>query len=158
MVSAVGLILALVAAVMTYPWLPDLPVFPVQPHPALFQLLHQRRAFRNLDRARRLFFDQTFSGSRLPEGLVASVRWLGDHTFSLYLYHFPLLFFIAAVVPFDRGNVVSGGALILLTLALVFGLSLFTESRRPWWRKCFAAIWDGVAARLPSSRKRVGAG
>jgi peptidoglycan/LPS O-acetylase OafA/YrhL len=92
-------------------------------------------------------FDQAFRDATLPDRLVAAVRWLGDHTFSLYLYHFPLLIFLGSIIPFDRSNPLIVNSLIPLPLAIIFGLSVFTESRRPWWRQFFAALWDGAAKR-----------
>jgi len=96
------------------------------------------------------FFDQAFRSAKVPDWLDAWIRWLADHTFSLYLYHFPLLFFVVAVVPFDRASLPQTGAMILLVFAIILGLSVFTESKRPGWRKLFGGIWDNVASRLPA--------
>jgi peptidoglycan/LPS O-acetylase OafA/YrhL len=92
------------------------------------------------------FFDQAFHHAKVSVRLDAGVRWTADHTFSLYLYHFPLLFFVAAVVPFDHGNAFIAAPLILLVLAAVFGLSIVTESKRKSWRQFFGRIWDRFVA------------
>jgi peptidoglycan/LPS O-acetylase OafA/YrhL len=93
------------------------------------------------------FFDQAFHEAKVSARLDAGVRWTADHTFSLYLYHFPLLFFVGAVVPFDHGNALASAAMILMVLAAVFGLSIVTESKRRSWRDFFGHVWDRFVAR-----------
>jgi peptidoglycan/LPS O-acetylase OafA/YrhL len=66
-----------------------------------------------------------------PYRIVKFVRWMASHTFSLYLYHMPILFFIRAVTKYDPHNpfaVLAAMAAALLTIA---GLSKITEERYP---------------------------
>ena len=93
------------------------------------------------------FADQSARDVVIAERLDGMVRWTADHTFSLYLYHFPLVLLVAAVVPFDRQSGVQVSALVVAILAAVTLLSLTTESLRPAWRKFFATCWDFVFAR-----------
>ena len=75
----------------------------------------------------------------------AVVRWGANHTFSLYLYHFPMLAFITAVWGLHQPPwwqyVLAGGGTLLAVLAL----STFTEAKRGWWRRVFERVWDGFA-------------
>ena len=80
---------------------------------------------------------------------MPSVRWWADHTFSLYLYHFPLLLFALEAIPFDRGSFVAAGAMLGLILLFILGLSILTESKRPAWRAFFGRVWDRLFA-LPN--------
>ena len=143
--AGTGLLLALAAIALTYPFLPDWPYQGFQPRLTHSAPFGSDLLFGLLITAMIWCADQAFRDTTVPIKLDAIVRWFADHTFSLYLYHFPILFFLAAVVPFDRGNVPMAAAMILLTLALVFGLSLLTESKRPAWRAFFARVWDRCA-------------
>ncbi len=143
------------AIVLSYFFLPDWP-FPVAHPPFYYSAAAGSDAAVGLLFALLVgLFDQALRDVRVPDRLDAAVRWFADHTYSLYLYHFPLLFFTAAVVPFDRENVPAVAGLILLVLAAVFGLSLLTESRRPAWRRLFGRVWDH-AARLPRAFSKWG--
>jgi peptidoglycan/LPS O-acetylase OafA/YrhL len=91
-------------------------------------------------------FDQAFFTIMLPARLVGTVRFWADHTFSLYLYHVPLIIFAGAVVPFDRSNPWQDAAMAGGVLATVLVLSLYTESKRPQWARFFDWTWDKTAA------------
>ena len=90
-------------------------------------------------------FDHAFGEALVPGRLEAGVRWFADHTFSLYLYHFPLLCFAVAVVPFDRGSLIQTGTMLGLILLIILGLGVVTESKRPLWRAFFGRTWDFFA-------------
>lgn len=96
--------------------------------------------------------DQAFRSSEVNERLDAVVRWTADHTFSLYLYHFPLMLFVSAVVPVDRSSSMQMTGIIIMILAIVFLLSLVTEAPRARWRKFFGWCWDSAARRLARPR------
>jgi peptidoglycan/LPS O-acetylase OafA/YrhL len=75
------------------------------------------------------------------------VRNLADHTFPLYLYHFPVLVFVTAIVPFDKNS--TGQRLVMTgaTLVVVLLLGWVTESQRKRWKSLFEWLWD--VARAP---------
>ena len=98
------------------------------------------------------FFDQATRDHSISRSLETPVRAVADHTFSLYLYHFPLVLFAAAAIPFNRQSPMQVGFVVLAVLGLVALLSLITEARRPWWRKVFSGAWDLTFVRT-SSRK-----
>jgi peptidoglycan/LPS O-acetylase OafA/YrhL len=63
------------------------------------------------------------------------VRWLAGATFSLYLFHVPLLWLLAAANPWAPTNW-SGRAFVMGgTLLLVFALAEVTERRKAVWRR-----------------------
>ena len=107
-------------------------------------------------------FDLGFGASAVPAKLENGVRWMADHTFSLYVYHFPLIVFFTAIWPFDHHSFWQCGLVAIAILVVIVGLSALTESKRRTWHRCFAAIWDWIApsfggtvlkepARTPSS-------
>ena len=96
--------------------------------------------------------DQAFRASGVSAKLDAVVRWLADHTFSLYLYHFPIILFVSAVFPFDRTNPLQVAGVLAVILLSILLLSSLTEATRGRWRDFFAAMWDRVAKRLGQTR------
>jgi len=62
------------------------------------------------------------------------IRWLAGHTFSLYLYHVPLLFFMVAVTRYNTRSPVEVMGAICATLVIIVGLSKITEEQYPAFR------------------------
>lgn len=68
------------------------------------------------------------------------VRFLAGATFTLYLFHFPLMQFLHVLAPFP---VTSWRSRVLLfggTLVLVLALAQVTERRKEPWRRAFATL------------------
>lgn len=76
-------------------------------------------------------FSQHLAKSLEGYGAVKFIRWLASHTFSLYVYHMPLLYFIRAVGKYDANNLVAVLAAMGITLVIIAGLSKITEERYP---------------------------
>ncbi len=93
------------------------------------------------------FFNRATGSMRVPDAIYRPTRWLAGHTFSLYLYHAPLVLFVSAVLP---PIFVSGLEwAVLAGLLLVIGvIGALTEGLRGWWRRLFYAGWDFMAKRL----------
>lgn len=77
----------------------------------------------------------------VPKLLEKPIRYLAGMTFSLYLYHFPLLMLGSAL--FDNG-----AAIVVLVLVGVASLAPFTEGRKQDWRR----ILESASAYLRSRR------
>ena len=60
-------------------------------------------------------------------------EWAG-YTFSIYLFHYPVLQFLAAVLPIEPRETWSAVLLFVLTLALCRLLGNYTEQRKEFWR------------------------
>lgn len=75
------------------------------------------------------------------------IRAAAGMTLSLYLYHFPLLYVLAAALPARAFGPLRGLVIMATTLALVVVLSRVTEARKRDWRLAVAAL----AARLRRS-------
>lgn len=70
-----------------------------------------------------------------PRIVATAIRRWADHTFSIYLYHFPLIVFATAIVAKREPLPVPLAlGLALSVLALVLLLSRLTEARRDIWR------------------------
>jgi len=74
---------------------------------------------------------------RWPDLVARSIRWLAGSTFSLYLYHLPILLFLSASLPFARDTWAFRLSLIGGALLAVFLLAEVTERRKAIWRSGF---------------------
>ena len=76
---------------------------------------------------------------------VRFIRWLATHTFSLYVYHMPLLYFIRAVGRYDPHSLPAALTAMCVALLIIAGLSKITEERYPVLRKSLRQ-WLGTFA------------
>lgn len=72
--------------------------------------------------------------------------WAG-YTFSIYLFHYPVLQFLAAVLPIEPREAWSGVLLFVLTLAICRLLGNYTEKRKDFWRELLANASASVLRR-----------
>ncbi len=107
-------------------------------------------------------FDARLHSCPVPPRLSAVVRRGAGVSFSLYLLHYPLMVFCAALLPYDRSNVVHVAGILALIFLLVylFG-SVFEPQRKTWAPRLEAMmrlLWpssSSVAARVTSPRATV---
>jgi len=74
-------------------------------------------------------FSRRLAGDFESQRAVKMIRWMASHTFSVYLYHVPVLLFIRAVTKYDPHNLFAVLAAMLVTLLIIAGLSKATEER-----------------------------
>jgi peptidoglycan/LPS O-acetylase OafA/YrhL len=75
-----------------------------------------------------------------------AIRWSAGATFSVYLFHHPILLVLSAWLPWPKPSWVFRATLILGTVAIVFALAEVTERRRQIWRRLFDRLWTQFAA------------
>jgi len=81
------------------------------------------------------------SGSSLPSiptQWEPPVRWVAKRTYSLYLYHTPLLFLGGWLLPLRRHDAWVGGGLATAVLGVTALLARFTECRTPDLKRLIA--------------------
>jgi peptidoglycan/LPS O-acetylase OafA/YrhL len=82
------------------------------------------------------------------------IHWCAGMTFALYLFHYPLLHFYAAILP-DSLSASSRAALIIsLTLATVILLAEITERRKRDARAVVDRLWVALATTASAMAKR----
>lgn len=70
----------------------------------------------------------------LPVFVSNGIKYLSSITFSLYLFHLPMLVLLGALVPFDRSSywqilLLLGGIIMIAAL-----LAEITEKQRNYWK------------------------
>jgi peptidoglycan/LPS O-acetylase OafA/YrhL len=73
--------------------------------------------------------------SRVLGSIEPAVRWVAGATFSIYLVHLPILYFLTAALPMPKHQAASTAALIALTVLACFVFAeLFERRNRSWMR------------------------
>ena len=80
---------------------------------------------------------------------AARIRYIAGATFSLYLFHMPIMLFIVAVSPWAVGSWPLLVLVLTVPLAAAFALSLVTERKKELWRGLFERAFDTMAWRKP---------
>ena len=76
------------------------------------------------------------------------IRWSAGATFSVYLFHHPILLVLSAWLPWPRPSWAFRAALISGTVVIVFALAEITERRRQIWRRLFDRLWTQIAVQF----------
>ncbi|MEZ2346837.1 acyltransferase family protein [Terriglobus sp. RCC_193] len=71
-----------------------------------------------------------------------AIRWCADLTFSLYLFHFPLLVAVYVLTHYNRSSVTAQAGALSATLIGCWALSYISEHRKYWWRQQVRRIAD----------------
>lgn len=77
-----------------------------------------------------------------------SVKYLSAITFTLYLFHLPLLIFIGALVPYNRASYLQTISLLIGVVILVGLFAHITERQRNHWKTGFGKIVHWVSHKL----------
>jgi peptidoglycan/LPS O-acetylase OafA/YrhL len=94
-----------------------------------------------------ILLSKRFSG-RPAAKAQAIARWLGNLTFPIYLFHFPLLVFLGALDLYDRHSALQRVLAFALVLALIAVVTPATNHFKVWLRSGLS--WTlGVAAQAP---------
>jgi peptidoglycan/LPS O-acetylase OafA/YrhL len=71
----------------------------------------------------------------VPGSLEAVIRYLAGATFSIYLFHQPLLWFYSAVFSWVEAGIPRYAVVVPLTIVTAFILSIFTEQKKNVWKQ-----------------------
>jgi peptidoglycan/LPS O-acetylase OafA/YrhL len=77
---------------------------------------------------------------QLPRSAQASIRFCASYTFSLYLFHAPLLLFFAACSAQLRSEPARGVILTVATFGAVWAIGAFTEQRKHLYKLFFSRV------------------
>ncbi len=91
-------------------------------------------------------------GNSVPAGLESLIRWLSARTFSLYLFHMPLVVFVSSRPSYDEK---SAAHLTFLTTAVFLGsfaMAEVSELRLGWWRTRLSTGFSRISRQFPKGR------
>lgn len=76
--------------------------------------------------------------------LAATIRYLAGTTFTLYLFHVPMLYFCYAFFTPDKNSVVETGAIAVVILLLCIPLSYIGERQGYTYRQIFLRVFNVI--------------
>ncbi len=142
--AAAGLVGAALFTALILLRLPDLPTMPGA-HPWYFAGAALSDLIGGLGWAAVIwFFNRAFSGLRIADAVYRPARWVAGHTFSLYLYHAPLVIMATALAPPFMVKGIEWVPMAAI-IAVVIVLGAITESQRSYWQTGLEWIWDRLA-------------
>jgi len=72
--------------------------------------------------------------------IASIIKKSASYTFSIYLYHMPILFFVSAVLPFKMYPVINPVICWLVVPIVVLVLSHVTENNKGFYKKLFSRV------------------
>lgn len=75
------------------------------------------------------------------------VRELAASTFSIYLFHFPILVLLYAATKYDRGSIGNMAAVLLVSVGCSMALSFISERRKSAWHNLIRSAFGSLSAR-----------
>jgi peptidoglycan/LPS O-acetylase OafA/YrhL len=87
----------------------------------------------------RALITDEFSWGKIFSAISA---WLADRSFAIYLFHFPLLYFIAAMLGDARHGFLGGVVMFVGALGGSALLAVISDLRKREWRIFFEALWS----------------
>ena len=86
--------------------------------------------------------------SRLPTRAGRAIEWLAGATFTVYLFHFPVMAFLRAIMPVPAASWDSRLALLTVMPLVLLAIAEGTERRKQVWRRAFTTL-------LPAGKRAV---
>lgn len=97
--------------------------------------------------AARALLDDGFAWHR---GIAALANWLAERSFAIYLFHFPLLYLIAAVIGQARHGLTGGLIMLAGALGGSAALASISDLRKREWRALLERLWNRAKRCLPA--------
>jgi peptidoglycan/LPS O-acetylase OafA/YrhL len=84
--------------------------------------------------------------SAIPDVFERIIRYLAGATFSVYLFHQPLLWFYSAVFSFVDEGLGRYALVVPITIFTCFVLATFTEHKKDLWKRWVEALAKRIEA------------
>ena len=79
------------------------------------------------------------------ESISRVIKGWASYTFSIYLYHMPILFFVTAVAPYEKGVILNVFLCLVVTPLIIFLLGNVTENKKGRF-KSVIGVWGRAIA------------
>lgn len=77
----------------------------------------------------------------LPKFIIKSIKYLSSITFSLYLFHLPILIFLASLIHYNHSSYIQIFFIQMATLLIVNGLAILSEKQRERFKTLFESLF-----------------
>jgi len=72
----------------------------------------------------------------------ARIRWLAGGTFSLYLFHYPIMSFLHVLPGYDAQNMLHFSLLAVATVFICYALAELSERRLKQWKSMLSSVFS----------------
>jgi peptidoglycan/LPS O-acetylase OafA/YrhL len=117
----------------------------------LFSWNYQADFIFSLVVAANIYFLFSISNSIVPKisagilnNLHRFIMKIGNCSYTLYLFHLPLLFLFVSILPYDRTNYLHQIGLIILILTCIFFIAKYTEWKVAYWRSLVEKVLKSI--------------
>ena len=76
----------------------------------------------------------------------AAIRWCAGATFSLYLFHYPILTFLHGMPGYDSANPLHAALIAGATLVACFALAEISERRLMHWKRVTHSVFERIGS------------
>jgi len=80
--------------------------------------------------------------NQIIERLYNALKLVANCSYTLYLFHMPLMYLFTSILPYDRANTFYQIGLIIITLLSVYFIARFTEWKVDFWRSVTERIFN----------------
>lgn len=77
----------------------------------------------------------------LPDGMMKPVNFFSSGTFTLYLFHYPLVIFCSICIPYDHNSLLQVLGMMLLIFFTLTISGDYLERSRFWLKEKMVAVW-----------------
>lgn len=82
-----------------------------------------------------------------PLVLENVIKYLSSVTFSIYLFHLPILIFIGAIIPYNKSSYLQTISLLFVLVIFVCLISVITEKQREHWKTLFSKMFNTASSK-----------
>lgn len=83
--------------------------------------------------------------------METAIRWSAGATFSVYLFHYPILTFLHGLPLYDSASPLHAALMATVTLAACFALAEVSERRLGFWKRLVHGVFERLANLSPQS-------
>ncbi|HSY62704.1 MAG TPA: hypothetical protein VK796_12555, partial [Cytophaga sp.] len=80
-------------------------------------------------------------------------RWIADGTFTLYLFHYPIILFIACVIEFYPDSYTTSIIVNLVVIISLMFVGNYLETKRPFYKNIFENISTFITSLSVNGKK-----
>ena len=76
------------------------------------------------------------------------IRYIANRTFTIYLFHFPLLLFFASILNHNPKSYYEMSFLFVIVLISCIFLASFTENKKYFYKKQITSLWNIIEGKI----------
>ncbi len=88
----------------------------------------------------------------LPSWISKTIRYLSSITFTLYLFHLPILIFLASILHYDKSSYIPTIAILVFVVFIIILLAIISEKQRNHYKVFFERVFNVFMSKNPHGK------